>query len=69
LRPRRYVYELTESGRDLCAFLPMLNAWARRHTGNEPLLHDACGSALESVMWCPRCVLPATDNHEVVRWV
>jgi DNA-binding HxlR family transcriptional regulator len=32
-RPRRYVYELTESGRELAALLPGLAAWAARRSG------------------------------------
>ncbi|MCU1390010.1 MAG: helix-turn-helix transcriptional regulator [Ilumatobacteraceae bacterium] len=32
-RPRRFVYDLTESGRELAALLPSLVAWAARRSG------------------------------------
>jgi DNA-binding HxlR family transcriptional regulator len=54
-RPRRYVYDLTESGRELAAVLPLLTGWATRRGGSEPAKHDVCGTALEVTMWCPSC--------------
>ncbi len=54
-RPRRYVYDLTESGRDLATVLPALSAWAARRSGGEPIRHDVCGRALETRVWCPSC--------------
>src|SRR5215210_1774715 len=38
-RPPRFVYELSDSGRELA----------------EPLCHTACGTALEPRWWCPAC--------------
>ncbi|MCU1397761.1 MAG: helix-turn-helix transcriptional regulator [Acidimicrobiales bacterium] len=32
-RPRRFVYDLTESGRELAAILPSLVEWAARRSG------------------------------------
>ncbi len=75
-RPRRYVYELTESGRELAGILPALSAWAARRSGGEPLRHDLCGSPLETTVWCPTChrsvdaaehADPSPDRH--VRWL
>ena len=56
-RPRRYVYDLTESGRELAALLPGLAAWAGRQGAGmaDPPRHDACGSVLERHTWCPSC--------------
>jgi DNA-binding HxlR family transcriptional regulator len=75
-RPRRYVYDLTEAGRELAAILPVLAAWAQRRAGGEPPRHDACGSALELRAWCPTCSValepengPTSSNDEDVRWL
>lgn len=54
-RPRRYVYDLTESGRELSNILPVLSAWAARRNGSEPQRHVVCGTALETRTWCPTC--------------
>ncbi|MEO6123841.1 MAG: helix-turn-helix domain-containing protein [Ilumatobacteraceae bacterium] len=75
-RPRRYVYALTESGRELSALVPALTAWAARRAGGEPLLHDLCGSPLETRVWCPTCQRTVdrsehveTDSDHALRWV
>jgi DNA-binding HxlR family transcriptional regulator len=49
-RPPRFVYELTEGGRELAGALRLLADWG----GGEPLRHR-CGSALEARWWCPNC--------------
>jgi len=55
-RPPRFVYELTESGRELAGALRLLADWGARAGGDgEPLRHAACGSALEARWWCPDC--------------
>ena len=55
-RPPRFVYELTESGRELAGALRLLADWGARTAGDaEPLRHDACGTALEARWWCPDC--------------
>src|SRR3954451_24153343 len=46
-RPRRFVYDLTESGHELAAVLPALAGWAPRRTGVEPLKHSSCGTPLQ----------------------
>jgi DNA-binding HxlR family transcriptional regulator len=55
-RPPRFVYELTESGRELAGALRLLADWGARSGGaGEPLRHTACGTALEARWWCPNC--------------
>jgi len=55
-RPPRFVYELTESGRELAGALRLLAEWgARRSEHSEPLRHEACGTALEARWYCPTC--------------
>ncbi len=70
-RPRRFVYDLTESGRELAIVLPTLAAWARRRSGAEPLRHDVCGTPLETRLWCPGCRTTVDENGhgEDLRWV
>ena len=72
-RPRRYVYDLTEAGRELASLLPALSTWASRRSGGggEPRRHDVCGTPLETRVWCPTCAV-AVDTEaddENVRWV
>jgi DNA-binding HxlR family transcriptional regulator len=55
-RPPRFVYELTESGRELAGALRLLADWGARSAGQaEPLRHAACGTALEARWWCADC--------------
>ncbi len=54
-RPRRFVYDLTESGRELAAVLPALSGWAARRHGGRTVQHAACGTPLEVRMWCSAC--------------
>src|SRR3954454_15605790 len=42
-RPPRFVYALTESGRELAGAFPLLADWGARAGGSEPLRHHACG--------------------------
>ncbi|HEY4332959.1 MAG TPA: helix-turn-helix domain-containing protein [Ilumatobacteraceae bacterium] len=63
-RPRRYVYDLTESGRELAAVLPALSAWAARRGGGEPRRHSVCGAALQTRVWCPTCAVVVDDDGE-----
>jgi DNA-binding HxlR family transcriptional regulator len=59
-RPPRVVYELTASGRELAGPLRLLADWgARQAPEAEPPRHDACGTPLEAVWWCPTCERPA----------
>ena len=54
-RPRRFVYDLTESGHELAALLPALTTWVARRSGGEPHRHVTCGTPLEVQLWCPTC--------------
>ncbi len=69
-RPPRFVYELTESGRELAGALRLLADWgARTASDAQPLRHGACGSVLEARWWCPGCeqvVDDAADEGDVV---
>ena len=38
-RPRRFVYELTEGGRELAGALRLLSQWGARHSDAEPVRH------------------------------
>src|SRR3954467_12239510 len=68
-RPPRFVYELTERGRELAGALRLL---ADRGAGSarqaEPLRHAACGGALEARWWCPSCEAVVDDpaDDEIV---
>jgi DNA-binding HxlR family transcriptional regulator len=56
-RPVRLAYELTGPGRDLADALALLATWGARQSGRhdgEPH-HHACGSVLETRLWCPTC--------------
>ena len=68
-RPPRFVYELTESGRELAGALRLLADWGARSGDGEPLRHVACGTPLEARWWCPSCesiVDDAADDGDVV---
>jgi DNA-binding HxlR family transcriptional regulator len=74
-RPRRYVYDLTDSGRELAAVMPALATWASRRSGGEVRRHSVCGTALETRVWCPGCraVVDRDDSDgaekDDLRWV
>ena len=58
-RPRRFVYELTATGRELAGPLRLLADWGARHEdAGEGPRHAACGSPLEARWWCPTCEQP-----------
>ena len=63
-RPRRFVYELTGSGRELAGALRLLADWGARHReGAEPPRHAACGSPVEARWWCPVCERPVDEDE------
>lgn len=69
-RPPRFVYELTAAGRELAAPLRLLAEWgARQAPESEPPRHEACGTPLEAVWWCPTCARPAgADEAADLDW-
>ena len=63
-RPRRFVYELTATGRELAGALRLLSEWgARQSEEGEPLRHAACGTPLEARWYCDTCER-AVDEDE-----
>jgi DNA-binding HxlR family transcriptional regulator len=61
-RPPRFVYELSDSGRELAGALRLLADWGARSAGlAEPLRHATCGTALQARWWCPTCEAPVDD--------
>ena len=66
-RPPRFVYELSESGRELAGALRLLADWGARTAGaEEPLRHEVCGTALEARWWCPDCEVVVDDADDDV---
>ena len=62
-RPPRFVYELSEGGRELAGALRLLADWGARAAGSaEPLRHEACGTALQARWWCPTCGEPVDES-------
>lgn len=62
-RPPRFVYELSDAGRELAGVLTLLAGWGARH-GDEATTprHAACGTPMEARWWCPACELAVTDD-------
>ena len=55
-RPLRFVYELSERGRELAGALRLLAQWgAGSGEDGEPLRHAACGTPVEARWYCPTC--------------
>jgi len=63
-RPPRFVYELSEPGRELAGALRLLADWGARHReAGEPPRHDACGTPVEARWWCPTCEQPVDESE------
>ena len=63
-RPPRFVYELTESGRELAGVLRLLAGWgARNAEGAVAPRHAVCGTQMEARWWCPTCERPVSDEE------
>src|SRR3954466_659021 len=60
-RPPRFVYELSESGRELAGALRLLADWGARSAGGEPYRHEVCGGVLEARWYCPACEVVVDD--------
>jgi DNA-binding HxlR family transcriptional regulator len=65
-RPPRFVYELSQSGRELAGALRLLADWGARTAGGEPLRHATCGGELEARWWCPDCEQVVDDADDDV---
>ena len=63
-RPPRFIYELTDGGRELAGPLHLLSAWGARNSA-EPHspLHSACGTPLQTRWWCPTCEEAIADGE------
>ena len=70
-RPVRLAYALTDSGRELGDAIALLSAWGAHQTGEpEGPVHEACGTPLETRLYCPTCERPADEvAPESTRWV
>src|SRR4029079_13079062 len=70
-RPLRLAYALTDAGRELSDAISLLAAWAARQSGaTEGPVHQACGSALETRLYCPTCDRSVDGTVSVpLRWV
>ena len=63
-RPPRFVYELSDSGRELAGALRLLADWGARHGESaEPPRHEVCGTPVEARWWCPTCERPVGDDE------
>jgi DNA-binding HxlR family transcriptional regulator len=62
-RPERFVYELSEAGRELAGPLRLLTQWGARRTGGGTAVHATCGYPLEAVWYCPTCQEPVADDE------
>jgi DNA-binding HxlR family transcriptional regulator len=67
-RPRRFVYELTEGGRELAGALLLLAQWGARHSDAEPVRHASCGTTLEARWYCPTCEQAVEDPEDDVHY-
>ena len=70
-RPVRLAYALTDAGRELTDAIALLTAWAARQSGEiEGPVHQACGSALETRLYCPTCDRSVDAGaSEPLRWL
>jgi DNA-binding HxlR family transcriptional regulator len=76
-RPLRHAYRLTAAGEELAGVLRMLAQWASARRGATPggpaaegLAHQACGTALEAVWFCPTCnEVVETDQASDLLWL
>jgi DNA-binding HxlR family transcriptional regulator len=70
-RPVRLAYALTDTGRELGDAIALLSAWGAHQTGEpEGPVHDACGTALETRLYCPTCERAADEvASPAMNWV
>lgn len=69
-RPPRFVYELTDAGRELAGALRLLSDWGAR-TGDQAHAgrHGACGTPLEARWYCPSCEVNVEQSDEDLVWI
>jgi len=70
-RPVRLAYALTDAGRELSDAIALLTAWGARQSGaTEGPVHAACGTAMETRLYCPTCDRAVDIGAtEAPRWV
>jgi DNA-binding HxlR family transcriptional regulator len=70
-RPVRLAYALTDAGRELSDAIALLTAWGARQSGaTEGPVHAACGTAMETRLYCPTCDRAVdVGAAEAPRWV
>ena len=70
-RPLRLAYALSDTGHELRDAIALLSAWSARQTGaTEGPVHDSCGTALETRLFCPTCEQPADEIRSgLVSWI
>lgn len=74
VRPKRYEYVLTDSGRDLKTVLFSIKQWGDRnlYEGKEhplSIAHKGCGAEISVDIICPKCNEVLSDNHEKLDWI
>jgi DNA-binding HxlR family transcriptional regulator len=63
-RPRRFVYELTASGRELGGAIRLLAHWAAPDADDPASPHHAaCGTPLGARWYCPTCDRAVDDSE------
>ncbi len=69
-RPLRLSYNLTESGRELEPAIALLTAWGARQLGaDDRPVHQACGTPMETRLYCPSCERPVDQpSDDTVAW-
>ena len=74
VRPKRYEYVLTDSGRDLKTVLFSIKQWGDRnlYEGKEhplAIAHKDCGAEISVDVICPKCNEVLSENHEKLDWI
>lgn len=69
-RPRRYLYDLTSTGRDLGRALSLVADWGSGGTDHsESQRHPACGTPLEARWFCPTCARTVDPDEGDVHFI
>lgn len=74
IKPNRYEYLLTESGKDLKVVLFAIKQWGDSHlyegTGHPlSIAHKDCGSEISVDIVCPKCKEVLSDDDEKLDWI